>query len=80
VSARSYVSEADLWLAIADSHNGDWAAARESSGRAIEICEALETIGAAIKEGYRDRVALRTDPDFGPFRCAPAYASLLAFK
>jgi len=41
VSARSYVSEADVWLGVAQSHLDDWPAARGYFEQAIRICEEL---------------------------------------
>ncbi len=41
VSARSYLSETELWLAIALSHQGQWPPAHEHFEQAIQICEEL---------------------------------------
>ncbi len=41
VSARSYLSESELWLGIALSHHGVWPPAHDHFEQAIQICEAL---------------------------------------
>ncbi len=41
VSAKSYLSEAELWLGVAFSHLGDWKSAHPHFDEAIQICEAL---------------------------------------
>jgi hypothetical protein len=37
----------------------------------------LELLDAAIRVGYRDSFAIRTDPDFAPFHFDPAFQALL---
>ena len=38
---------------------------------------ALDALGAAVRNGYRDQVAIRTDPDFAPLRCEPGLKNLM---
>jgi len=45
--------------------------------RRRDLSRMLETLGAAIRNGYRDSVALRTDADFARFRNEPALQALL---
>ncbi len=41
VSAKSYLSEAELWLGVAYSHLADWQSARGHIDEALKICTAL---------------------------------------
>jgi eukaryotic-like serine/threonine-protein kinase len=41
VSAKSYLSEAELWLGVASSHLGDWQVARPHFEKALQICTML---------------------------------------
>jgi tetratricopeptide (TPR) repeat protein len=41
VSAQSYISESELWLAVAHSHLGHWPSARPHFEQALQICKAL---------------------------------------
>jgi eukaryotic-like serine/threonine-protein kinase len=41
VSAKSYLSEAELWLGVAFSHLGDWQVARPHFEKALQICTML---------------------------------------
>ena len=38
---------------------------------------ALDALGAAIRNGYRDPVAIRTDPDFTALLSEPAFKNLV---
>jgi tetratricopeptide (TPR) repeat protein len=38
---------------------------------------ALDSLGAAIRNGYRDPVAIRTDPEFTPLLSEPAFKNLV---
>ena len=37
----------------------------------------IDALAAAIQHGYRDAVAMRTDPDLAPFLTEPAFRALL---
>jgi tetratricopeptide (TPR) repeat protein len=41
--------------------------------RRRDVARMLDALTAAIRQGYRDAVVLKTDPDFAPFRAEPAF-------
>jgi serine/threonine protein kinase len=43
------------------------------------LVKAIESLRAAVKEGYRDRVSLETEPDLEPLRDRTDFKALLAF-
>ena len=51
----------------------------EKSGRARTfLVKAVETLRAAVKEGYRDRVTLEAEPDLDPLRGLEEFRTLVA--
>jgi predicted nucleic acid-binding protein len=135
VAARSYLSEAELWMGVVLTHEirrglaqlepgnlprqADLALAlahcgrRDEAARQAEVvlrgaadrtavllplarcfaaCAAADSddilrqrdssrvrdlLAAVIRTGYRNSFAIRTDPDFAPFRSEPAFQALL---
>jgi len=59
--------------AVARSHDGQGASGLKQRYVAL----ALETLGRSIDCGYRDVVALRTDPDLDPIRAEPLFQDML---
>ena len=50
VAAKSYTSEAEVWLGVAFSHLGDWPNASGTSSEAVQICTRLAEPASAATE------------------------------
>jgi serine/threonine-protein kinase len=53
------------------------AAEPDADRRRRDEARMLEALAAAVRKGYRDVVVLKTDPDFAPFRAAPAFQVMI---
>jgi serine/threonine-protein kinase len=53
------------------------ACATSNDDRRHAVGRALDALGAAVRLGYRDVVAIRTDPDFAGLRSEPNFQSLV---
>jgi hypothetical protein len=49
----------------------------DASRAGQEVARMLQALGAAVRNGYRDAVILKTEPDFAPFRATPGFRALL---
>jgi eukaryotic-like serine/threonine-protein kinase len=49
----------------------------DSGRRQRDVARMLEVLVAAIRNGFRDTVVLKTDPDFATFQAAPAFRDLV---
>jgi serine/threonine-protein kinase len=49
----------------------------DSGRRQRDVAQMLDTLNAAVRNGYRDIVVLKSDPDFAPFRNTPAFQALV---
>jgi hypothetical protein len=51
--------------------------ARSAEVRRHAVAEAVDALGAAVRNGFRDVVAVRTDPDFAELLSEPGFKSLV---
>jgi serine/threonine-protein kinase len=55
------------------------ASAEPDAGRhQREVAQMLDTLARAVRNGYRDIIVLKSDPDFTPFLAAPKFQAILA--
>jgi serine/threonine-protein kinase len=74
---RRHPGRVPLLLQEARCHAIRAAAARDSAARRAGVDQALAALRGAAKAGYRDVMAVKTDPDLAALREEAAYQSLL---
>jgi hypothetical protein len=74
---RSYAARPAVLLPLARCFAACTAAGSNDAHRRRATALALDSIGAAIRHGYRDPVAIRTDPDLIPLFAEPSFKNLV---
>jgi hypothetical protein len=74
---RTAADRPALLIPLARCFAASAAAAPDAECRQRDAARMLDALGAAVRNGYRDVVVLKTDPDFAPFSAAPAFQAVM---
>jgi serine/threonine-protein kinase len=75
--ARTAPDRPALLISMARCFAACAAGEADADRRRRDVARMLDTLGAAVRNGYRDVLVLTSDPDFAPFRATPAFQAVM---